>query len=289
MKKRNLLLSGLLALTLAGCTDATAELSDAKTALVTIGNTSITKGQVYSLMNSASGAATAVNNANKVIASQEIEVTDDMKTTAQNTLNSYKSLYGDTFTTYLTNQGMSEEDYINDYLIPSQQAEKLVNKYIEENFDSLCSTYHVVKATVLEFSSQDDANAALTDLNNGTSASEAAKNHNSSSTGTSTVYTVESTNLNSSVRTLITGDTTDKNWVLVAEDDGSTYALVKIDDNDANNFKDEATTALASINNVSTGATTYFFKKYNFVIYDKTVYDGVAANYPDNLVQNIED
>ena len=288
MKKINLLLASVLALTLAGCTDATAKISDAKTALVTVGKTSVTKGSVYSLMNSSVGATTAVNDASKTIASAEIEVTDDMKATAQSTLNSYKSLYGDTFTSYLEQKNITEEDYINDYLIPSQQAEKLTSKYLEENFDQVASDYQVVKATILEFTSEDDAKAALAELKAGTkTAAEAASGHNSTSTGTSTVYTLNSTDVNSAVRTVITSGTPDDGWSMVPEDTVNTFAVVKVDDNDPSNFKDEAITALASIDSVSSASTTYFFKKYNFHIYDKTVYDGVAADHPDNLVQNM--
>lgn len=288
MKKSNLILASVMGLLLAGCTDATAKLPDSSTALITIGKKDITKGDVYSLLNGGYGAQTAINNANKVIASNEIEVTDEMKETAQSTLDSYKSMYGDTFTSYLEQANMTEEDYINDYLIPSQQAEKLTSKYIEEEFDELCDSYKVVKATVLEFSSQDEANAALSALKDGSkTASEAASENNSTSSGTSTVYTLSSSDLNSTVRTVITSASPDDGWTMIPEDDGATYAVVKVDDNDPNNYKDEAITALSSEDNISSAATTYFFKKYNFHIYDKVVYDGVEANYPDNLVQDM--
>jgi hypothetical protein len=290
MKKINLALASVLVLTLAGCTDATAKISDAKTALITVGKTTVTKGSVYSLMNSSAGATTAVNDANKTIASAEVEITDDMKSTAQSTLSSYKSLYGDTFTSYLEQQNMTEDEYVNDYLIPSQQAEKLTAKYIDENFDEVCDSYQVVKATILEFTSQDDANAALAELKSGSkTAAEAASGHNSSSTGTSTIYTLSSTDVNSMVRTVITSASPDDGWSMVPEDTGTSYAVVKVDDNTPSNFKDEAITTLSSIDNVSSAATTYFFKKYKFVIYDKTIYDGVKADHPDNLVQDMTD
>lgn len=289
MKKINILLASVLALApLAGCTDATAKISDAKAALFTIGKTSITKGSVYSLMTSTAGSTTAVNDANKTIAAAEVEVTDEMKTTAQSTLNSYKSLYGDTFTSYLEQQNMTEDEYVNDYLIPSQQAEKLTAKYLDENFDEVCSSYQVVKATILSFTSKDDADAALAELKAGTkTAAEAASGHNSSSTGTSTIYTLESTDVNSMVRTVLNSASPSDAWQLVPEDTANSFALVKVDDNNPSNFKDEAITTLSAISSVSSAATTYFFKKYNFVIYDKTVYDGVKSDHPDNLVQSI--
>lgn len=290
MKKlAKVILAGACMAALAGCTDATAKLNDAKTEIITVGKTSITKGDVYNLMKSAAGATTAVNEANKTIAAAEIEVTDEMKESAQSTLDNYKSMYGDSFTTYLEQNNMTEEDYMNDYLIPSLQAEKLITNYINDNWDDVIALYKPIKATVLTFTSTDDANAAKAEIDAGTDAATAASNHNSSSSGTSQVYTTESTSLDSLIRSAINSYTPDDGWNLVPESDGSTFDLVKVDDNDPNNFKDEAIDALESIDNVSSASTTYFFKKYNFHIYDKVVYDGVKADYPDNLVQDMSD
>ena len=49
-----------LSLTLAGCKDATAGVSDSKKALITVGNTNITKGDVYNVLKGNSGASTAL-------------------------------------------------------------------------------------------------------------------------------------------------------------------------------------------------------------------------------------
>ena len=290
MKKTNLFLASVLVFTLAGCKDAAANISDAKTTLFTVGKTKVTKGQVYSQMMASGAATTAINDVNKQIASQEVEVTDDMKSSAQSTLASYKSLYGDTFNSYLEGQNMDEESYINDLLIPSLQAEKLPEMYVTENFDEVCKSYDVVKATILEFSSEDDAKAAVAELKDGSkTAAEAASAHGSSSTGVSTVYTLESSDVNAAVRTIITNASPDDAWTMVAEDNGSTWAVIKVDDNNPENFKDEAITALTGIDKVKSAATTYFCKKYKFHIYDKTLYDSIEADYPDYLVQDMAD
>jgi len=289
MKKRNALFASVLALTmLAGCKDATAKLNDSSTSLIKIGSKTITKGDLYELMNSAYGATTVINDANKTIADLEIEVTDEMKETAESTLETYVSMYGDSFTSYLEQVGMTEEDYVNETLIPSLQAEQLVNKYIEDQWDTLVSTYKPVKATLISFTSEDDANAALEEVNGGTDAETAAGSHNGTYTE-SKVYTTESTSLDSMVRTILFAATEDDGWAHVPGSDGSTYYLVKVDNSDPSSFKDEAVEALSTISDVSDDSTTYFFKKYNFHIYDKTIYDAVAADYPDNLVQDMDD
>ena len=289
MKKIVKVFAAAMALSvLAGCTDATAKLPDSTSAVFSVGSKTVTKGDIYAMMNASSGAVTAVNNANRVIARAEIEVTDEMKESAQSTMDSYKTYYGDTFTTYLEQMGMTDEEYLNDYLIPSLQAEKLSSKYVEENFAKIISMYSPRKATILSFSSEDDANAALSELKDGSKdAATAAKDHNSTSTGTSSIYTLESTDIDSTVRTVLNSSKPDDGWTMVPASDSSSYVVLKVDDSDPENFRDEAVETLAALTNVQNDSTTYWFKKYGFHIYDKTIYDAVAADYPDNLVQNL--
>ena len=241
-------------------------------------------------MNSTSGASVVTNSATKAISSAEIEITDDMQTNAETTLKQYKSMYGDTFTSYLKNMNMSEEDYLNNYLLPSLQAEKLPTAYLEQNWKKAIKLYTPVKATVLEFSSNDDAQAALSELKDGSkTAAEAASGHNSSSTGESKIYTIEDTDLDSIVRSCINSNKPDDGWSEVPASDGSKFYVVKVDDNDPNNFKDECISTLSSISQVKSDSTTYFFKKYKFHVYDKTIYDALEKDYPDYLVQDMKD
>lgn len=292
MKNKGLLFTAALIAvsTLAGCSDAQAKLNDSSTALFSVGKETVTKGDLYSKMNSTSGASVVTNSATKKICAAEIEITDDMQSSAESTLSSYKSMYGDSFTSYLENMNMTEEDYLNDYLLPSLQAEQLPKAYLEQNWDNAVALYSPVKATVLEFTSEDDAKAALSELTDGTStAAEAAANHNSSSSGESTIYTLEDTDLDSMVRTVINSNSADDGWSQVPSTDGGTFYVVKVDDNDADNFKDEAIETLVSISQVSSDSTTYFFKKYGFHVYDKTIYDALESDYPDYLVQDMQD
>lgn len=276
-------------LTLTGCKDASAELSDADTVLFTIGDTDVTKGDAYSVMMTMSGESTAINDATNTIAKAEIDVTDEITEQAQSTLDTYKAMYGDSFTSYLESAGMDEESYLNDYLIPSLLASEMTTKYIEDHFDSLCTMYKPFKATILEFTSESDLDAAKSEIDSGTDAATAASNHNSSSTGESTLYTNESTDLDSYVRTAISALTEEDGWTEVKSSDGATYNLVRLDSDDPNDFKDEAVEALSEISDVSDAATTYYFKKHKFHVYDITLYNAISANDPNYLVQDQED
>ena len=183
MKKINLVLAAMLAIApLAGCTDAEAKLKDSSNVVMKVGSKTITKGDMYALMKSSAGAPTAINEATRIISAQEIEVTDDMKNTAQSTLDSYKALYGDSFASYLETSGMTEDEYVNDYLLPSLQAEQLVDKYITEDMEALVAKYSPVKATVIKFSTKEDAEKALSELKDGSKTPEEAAEENNSDT-----------------------------------------------------------------------------------------------------------
>ena len=75
--KRNILLSTCAALLLAGCVDASAKLPNSQEVLMTIGKNNVTKGTIYSQMLNSNGSNIAYNEAKKVIAGLEVEVTDD--------------------------------------------------------------------------------------------------------------------------------------------------------------------------------------------------------------------
>ena len=289
MKKAKAALAGALLVTaLSGCTDAVAKLKDSNTVLVTVGSKTITKGDVYTILNTTYGASTAITNANNIIAGAEVEATDEMRKTAEETLKNYKDIYGDTFTTYLEQTGMTEEEYV-EQLILSLQAEKLTQNYIDENYDTLFALYTPVKATILEFSNSEDSDAALSELKDGSKTpAEAAAAHNSSSTGSSVIYTKESTTLDSMVRSVLFALTPDDGWAQIPSSDGSAYILVRVDENGSEALKEDATATFKSLSQISDDSTAYYFTKYGFHIWDKTLYDSVASDYPNCLVQDLK-
>ena len=289
MKKINILLVLLLALTLTGCKDAVAKLKDSNTVLFKVGNTAVTKGELYSYMSN-SGGSNAISNASSIISKQEIEVTEEMKTSAKDTLEAYKAYYGDTFVKHLEQIGMTEEEYVDEYLISSQLAAKLPEKYVEANFDSLIESYKPVKAVLIDFAEKVASDKALEALKKDDSDIKTIIEENgSTSTGEENVYTIDSSSLDSVVRTVLNSSTAEDGWVQVENSDGSTYTLLKVIDHNSNNFKEDAIAAIANIATIQNDSTQYWFKKYNFHIYDKNVYDDVKANYSTYLVQDIKE
>lgn len=288
MKNKNIVLlaSSLLALsTITGCKDATASLKDKSTVVMKVGNTAITKGEVYSTLFSSYGYTQAVTDAKHVIANSEIEVTDDMKEQADSIVEMYKSYYGDQFTSMLEANNLTEDEYKEKY-ITSLQTSELTNKYIDDEFDALVLEYTPVKATILSFTEEDKADEALTALNDGSmTASEVATEYESSKDGSSEIITINTTDYDSEALALVRSNTSDDGWAKVTSSSSGTTYLIHVDDKDANNFKDDFKDSISSTDAVEDDAITYFFKKYNFHVYDINLYNAISENNPEALVQ----
>lgn len=288
MKKTNAIMtSAVLLCLLTGCKDASADLNDKDTVLFKVGETTVTKGTVYDMLMNSAASDTIMNSVQKKIAAKEIEITDDIKKDAQETLDMYVEYYGDSFTSYLEQLGMTTEDYLNESLIPSIQVEQLSEKYVNENFASLAETYKPVKAILIDFTEQADADAALEELKNGSDPADVASTHNSSSSGTAMVYTTESSSVDSLVRTtMLNGMTADDGWTMIPASDGSSFSIVKIEETDPEKFHDDAVSTLRTLADVSTASTRYWLEKYSFHVYDITAYNAIKNEHPEYLIQD---
>ena len=289
MKNKNIVLlaSSLLALsTITGCSDATASLKDKSTVVMKVGKTAITKGEVYSTLFASYGYTQAVTDAKHIIANNEIEITDDMKEQADSIVEMYKNYYGDQFTSMLESNNMTEDDYKDTYITSLQTAE-LTNKYIDEEYDALVLEYTPVKATILSFSEEDKADSTLSALKDGSlSAAEAAKNYDSNKSGDSEIVTINSTSYDAEALAVIRSNKPDDGWAKVNSSSSGTTYLIHVDETDANNFKDEFKSSISSTDAVKKNAITYFFKKYNFTVYDINLYNALEENNPEALVQS---
>ena len=287
MKMKNIFAGACALVLLAGCSDASAKLANGSETVMTVGNQKFTKNDIYQMMVSAAGGETVYSKAQTYIAEQEVELTDEMKDSAKNTLELYTMMYGDQFSEYLKSSGMTEDDYVNTVVLPSMQAEKLPGNYINEHFDDLVSTYEPIQVIVLSFSSEEDASKAISALKDGSAtAEEAAASNNSSSNGEPEVLVNSSMTYDSAVLTVLRSGSVDDGWVEVPSSDGATFYVVKLVSKNAADFKDEAVTALSGISTVTNAATDHFFRKYNFHVYDIDVYNQLKSNHPEILIQD---
>ncbi len=286
MKLSKKILLTLSLATLTACSDAVTKVNKANDVLMKVGKNTITKGELYTSMKQAFGASTVNSMAIKQIAALEVPVNEEMKKAAKDTLNNYKKLYGDSFKSYLSNTKMTEDQYLNDYLIPSQQAQKLAEKYILANYAEISKKYQPVQASVIIFKDEKKANEALTELKKANAnIEEIAKKYNSTNKFIKKIFTLDSKEVDSLVRNAIQSQKKELGWTLVKSSDGVTFNLVLIDSKDVNKLQKEITEHLKKDSSITADANTFYFKKYNFHVYDKVVYDALKADFPNIVIQ----
>lgn len=291
MKKLCALCVVAMLFTLTGCKDATANISDPSDALLTIGSTKVTKGDIYNQMKTVGGSAAVLQAAQeKLYAIEEITITDAMKKSADESVAKLKESYGeDGFKQMLEAYGFKDEtEYKEKSAYPSLQQKELVKKYINDNKEDTISTYHPVKAKVMEAKDQDSATKALQAIKDGKTFEETLTTYGATTTydGKEAIYHTES-GLPTAVFTKIANATANGLVDGVIEDTtNSKYYVVYVTEKDSTKFEADAIDAIASSSTtLMTTAMQYYLEKNEFHIYDIDVYNGIKASNPTYIVQ----
>lgn len=292
------LLSFITVALLAGCKDATATVSNPKEMLVKIGNVTVTKGDVYAEMMKDDASNTVVNLALKQIANAEVETTDDIKKEAQSTYDDYKAQIESTgvdFETGLKQYGYASAEEFMDYCISTVKADRLLDKYIDENWDKLVEENKPVKAKMIWVDgsngmedAQKEANEAIALLKSGVSFEEVSEKYNDRSAyAEEKLYTLaNNSTLDYNVLQFMLNTATPTLSEAIQANTGSAYYVVQVTNTNINQMKDEFITAYKNMTNTRDTVFHNYFKAHKFTIYDIDVFNTVKANYPSYLVQN---
>ena len=284
---KKLFAASLSILLLTGCSDASAKLKDGNTSIVKVGNTNITRNQVYKILKNTRGYSIVMNDVTKRISDAAVEVTPEMQAEAQESLDNLIEVYGDYFTSFLETEGITQEEYLNDNILMSLKSEKLTSQYVEENIDALLEKYQPILATVLTFSDEASANAAIGSLKDGAKTSqEIASQYTLVENGEPQIFTTEDFSYPTLVTSVIRSASPDDGWTILPNPDNGTYYVLRVEDNDVNNYRDTAIESLSTVSTVSTDSLKYYLKKYNFRLYDIDIYNQFKKNVPEYLVQD---
>ena len=292
------LLSFITVALLAGCKDATATVSNPKEMLIKIGNVTVTKGDVYAEMMKDDASNTVVNLALKQIANAEVETTDDIKKEAQSTYDDYKAQIESTgvdFETGLKQYGYASAEEFMDYCISTVKADRLLDKYIDENWDKLVEENKPVKAKMIWVDgsngmedAQKEANEAIALLKSGVSFEEVSEKYNDRQAyAEEKLYTLaNNSTLDYNVLQFMLNTATPTLSEAIQANTGSAYYVVQVTNTNINQMKDEFITAYKNMTNTRDTVFHNYFKAHKFTIYDIDVFNTVKANYPSYLVQN---
>ncbi len=284
MKKIILLLT--LSVALVGCSDAYVSVNEAKEDVLTVGEVSFTKEQMFNLMKNQDPATLVVEMAKRKIMEEKFPVNDEVLDKAQEELEYVKEVFGDSFLSSISMYGFtSEEEYLEKALIPNAQESLMTESFIQENMDLITATYAPKKVRIIEFNEADSAIDALEAIRNGDNVEEVADQYSTSITydGTLKLAHTESSYptqvmefiSESAVPTLSTDP-------IEVELTGK-YYVVQIVEVAPSRFEDEIIEELSQMNSVIQMMFVNYFIEGEFNVYDKAIYDGVMQSYQDYL------
>ena len=284
--------------TLSGCKDATAQVSDSSKALITIGDTKITRGNVFNMMKKSdtSGSATLALVKEKIYEKENITLTDEMKKEATSKVSEMQTSLkydDDKFLDYLKNMGFSsKENYIEQGSYPTLKEKALVEKYVNDKKQSILSTYTPIKAQIMTIGNEDNAKKALKAIQDGEDFIKTAEKYENSNSdgGKETIYYSESSIPSDIFTKMVDAKKGIMNSVM-KDSTNSVYYVVNIVNNDTSEYEQEALDKIASdasssSSSINTTIWSYYLKEHNFTIYDIDVYNGIKSSYESYIVQD---
>ena len=293
MKKLAMLLCcAAMLTTLSGCKDAVANISNGSEVLIQVGSTKITNEDLYQSLKSTNGAATTIQLVQDALAVKEgLSVTEEMKKEAAADLVKLKKDYGgdEAFAEALASAGFeNDEDYLERVSYPDLLKGALLDKYLSENEEKILNQYHPIKAKVIEFSSQANADKALAAIKEGDTLEEAFKKYGAEKatlTGKEVIYHAESSIANTVYTRLSSATKAEVIKEVLADASESKWYITEITNLDPTSMVQEIFDELkVSATSLSSEMLETYLKKHNFSVHDIDIYNEIKTNYPSYLV-----
>ncbi len=243
---------------LAGCSGATASVSDPDKELMTIGDVTYTRGQEYEYIKKSTGPNLVMQMAEEVIYDKEVPVTDEIRKQAEDNYNEYAKT-SDNLESYIQSMGYKDrQDYID-------------------------------KVLIIQTDSKDSANKALQALKDGKSAQDVAGQYQTEGTsynGTATIVTTMDTVL--PTRLINTLSSAESKAGVVNEvfesDDKTQFFVAVLVSNNYDDIKGELESTLKNDSTVTEKCLVSYLTKYDFRVFDQDIFDYLRVNYPQYLV-----
>ncbi|MFQ9923519.1 MAG: hypothetical protein ACLRVU_08395 [Beduini sp.] len=281
-----------VALLLSGCTSNKTTITSKVTggdniAVKTENGIELTKQKIYESLLSTYGANKVVNEALLIAANIEVTDTEAINNKVNETIKSYTDMLGgeDKLLEYVKSNGFDSIDsYKAEMIEPSVKQTLMIQKYIEENFDTLAEKYGYAYIRYFSVDNESDAISYISKIDNGEMTFEDAANEATGSVPDKKLtYTKASTStVDSSIAKMSTSFTTDGMYsVPVALSDGK-YAVINVMDTDRQANKDAIVTSLLAITDVTSEAEAHYLKAYQFEVFEKGLAEdikGINENY----------
>ena len=294
MKKLTLIISILaIALTLSACGNKTANVSH-NDVLIQFGKNKITTSDLYYQMLEADKGATVINQVAKYILDQEIETTDEILAEAEKQLADIKVEMEGDLSSLMKSYGFETEEELLQQVIYSVKSDKLIDKYISTNLDSIYEQYKPFKAQMIyiEINSTDDPDGEAAKqesqlvvdlLKSGASFEEVSKEHSDkTSYGTETLYTTEST-LDYNVLAYAQSVSSPALSDIILNNNKTGYYVVQVTVTNKEQLKEDFISSLKNNSDFTSLVENSYFRDHNFQLYDILTYTYIDNNYSEYL------
>ena len=294
MKKLTLIISILaIALTLSACGNKTANVSH-NDVLIQFGKNKITTSDLYYQMLEADKGATVINQVAKYILDQEIETTDEILAEAEKQLADIKVEMEGDLSSLMKSYGFETEEELLQQVIYSVKSDKLIDKYISTNLDSIYEQYKPFKAQMIyiEINSTDDpdgeaakqeAQLVVDLLKSGASFEEVSKEHSDkTSYGTETLYTTEST-LDYNVLAYAQSVSSPALSDIILNNNKTGYYVVQVTVTNKEQLKEDFISSLKNNSDFTSLVENSYFRDHNFQLYEILTYTYIDNNYSEYL------
>lgn len=187
-------------------------------------------------------------------------------------------------------QSYGSKDYFIESAVINEAYSKLVEKYVNDNYDTFKEEQHPYKAQIAYFDSLDTVNKIIADVNNGTHTFEYSVQENGyTQDATEQVYCdagdlpveVKDAVLNSETIGLLDVVQTS---TYATDNDGNTaltprYYLINVTSRDVESFKDEFIEYIQNKVADPAAALSSYMKKYNLKFYDQRSFELIKETY----------
>lgn len=135
--------------------------------VVSVDGKTITANELYKELKKQNGQTVAINLVDEYILNKEYKTTDEMKKSAESTIETYKNTYGESYESFLQYNGIADDAELKDLLIKNSKLTNVTEDYIKENLtEKEMKTYYDekivgdIEAKHILISTETDENAS---------------------------------------------------------------------------------------------------------------------------------
>lgn len=101
--------------------------------VISVDGKTITANDLYKELKNQNGQSVAINLIDEYILNKEYKTTDEMKKSAQSTIDNYKNTYGDSYQSFLEYNGISNDSELKELLIKNSKLTNVTEDYIKDS------------------------------------------------------------------------------------------------------------------------------------------------------------